>query len=134
MKRLAIASSLALSTLLASGAVSAQAKSASSSVGKIDTDNDGTVDLNEIKASVGNLFTSLEKDSDGTLDAKELRGKISKRDFKRADPDTDGTVSRDELMSYVESLFKASDTDNDGTVDDKELKSKKGQPLLRLVR
>jgi hypothetical protein len=37
-------------------------------------------------------------------------------------------------MSYVESLFKASDTDNDGTVDDKELKSKKGQPLLRLVR
>jgi hypothetical protein len=59
---------------------------------------------------------------------------LLKRDFKRADPDTDGTVSRDELMSYVESLFKASDTDNDGTVDDKELKSKKGQPLLRLVR
>ena len=106
MKRLAIASSLALSTLLAFGAVSAQAKSASSSVGKIDTDNDGTVDLNEIKTSAGNVFTSLEKDSDGTLDAKELRGKIAKKDFKTADPDSDGTVSKDELMTYVESLFK----------------------------
>jgi Ca2+-binding EF-hand superfamily protein len=134
MKRFAIAYSLSFAALLALNTCNVQAKSVSSPVEKIDTDNDGTIDLNEIKASAGNLFTSLEKDSDGTLDAKELRGKISKRDFKAADPDSDGTVSKDELMSYVESLLKASDTDNDGTVDDKELKSKKGQPLLRLVR
>ena len=132
MKRPAIASSLSFAALLAFSTFNVQAKSVSSPVEKIDIDNDGTIDLNEIKTSAGNVFTSLEKDSDGTLDAKELRGKIVKKDFKTADPDSDGTVSKDELMTYVESLFKDSDADNDGTVDDRELKSKKSPAIIAL--
>lgn len=134
MKRLVIVSSVTIAMVFGLGSVSAQAKSGSSPVEKIDTDNDGTIDLNEIKASVESVFATLEKDADGTLDAKELRGKISGKGLKSADPDSDGTVSKDELMSYVESLFKDVDTDNDGTIDAKELKSKKGKDLLRLTR
>lgn len=99
MKRLVIASSLTIAITLGLGSVCAQAKASSSPVEKIDTDNDGTIDLTEIKASAEGLFSTLEKDADGTLDMKELRGKITKKDFKTADPDSDGTVSKDELMS-----------------------------------
>lgn len=134
MKRLVIASSLTIAMTLGLGSICAQAKASSSPVEKIDTDNDGTIDLNEIKASADGLFSTLEKDADGTLDTKELRGKVSKKDFKTADPDSDGTISKDELMSYVESLFKDVDTDHDGTIDAKELKGKKGKDLLRLTR
>jgi hypothetical protein len=133
MKRLVIASSLTISITLGLGSVCAQAKASSSPVEKIDTDNDGTIDLTEIKASADSVFSTLEKDADGTLDMKELRGKISKKDFKTADPDSDGSVSKDELMSYVEALFKDVDTDHEGTIDAKELKSKKGKDLLRLT-
>ncbi len=133
MKRSTIAVSFVLSALLANGTIAVQAKSTSSPIEKIDTDNDGTINLNEMKASTGVLFTSLEKDADGTLDAKELSKKISKKDFKTADPDSDGTVSKDELLDYVASLFKVVDTDNDGTIDAKELKTNKGKRLINLT-
>lgn len=134
MKRLVLASTLAMSAIFAHQSACAAPKSSPSPIQKMDGDNDGTLDLNEIKATVDNLFNSLEKDTDGTLDAKELRGRLSARDLKAADPDTDKTLTKDELMSYVESLFKDVDADNDGTVDAKELKSSKGKTLLRLTR
>ncbi len=134
MKRLILASTLAISTMLAHGSVHAAPKASPFPIQQLDTDHDGTLDLNEIKTSADNLFASLEKDTDGTLDAKELRGRLSARDLKAADPDSDKTLTKDELMSYVESLFKDVDADNDGTVDDKELKSGKGKTLLRLTR
>jgi Ca2+-binding EF-hand superfamily protein len=130
MKRLILASALAIAAILGQGS----AHAAPSPIQKLDTDKDGTLDLNEIKTSVESLFTSLEKDADGTLDARELRGKLSGRDLKSADPDSDKTLTKEELMSYVESLFRDVDADNDGTVDAKELKSKKGKTLLRLTR
>ena len=134
MKKMILASSLAISAILAHGSADAAPKAASAPIQKLDTDNDGTLDLNEIKSSVDNLFTSLEKDADGTLDARELRGKLSVKDLKAADPDSDKTLTKDELMSYVEALFKDVDADTDGTIDAKELKSKKGKTLLRLTQ
>jgi Ca2+-binding EF-hand superfamily protein len=101
---------------------------------KFDTDNDGTLDLNEVKAAAGAAFDKLDRDSDGTLDKKELRGRISNDMMADADPDRDGTISKDEYVGLAEKLFKEADADGEGTLDAKELRSKAGRQLTKLLR
>jgi Ca2+-binding EF-hand superfamily protein len=100
----------------------------------LDTDNDGTVDLDEAKKAAATLFDKLDRDRDGTLDRRELRGRLSATDLAAADPDKDGTLSKDEYLKIVEDRFKAANRDNDGTLDEKELRSRAGQSLLRLLQ
>jgi Ca2+-binding EF-hand superfamily protein len=100
---------------------------------QLDSDHDGTVDLNEAKAAAAAVFDRLDRDHDGTLDRRELRGRLNAAQFAAADPDHDGTLSRDEYMALVEMRFNAADTDHDGTLDAKELRSPAGRNLLRLV-
>ena len=47
----------------------------------VDTDKDGTIDLNEAKTAAGAVFDKLDADHDGTLDKKELKGRIAKKDW-----------------------------------------------------
>jgi hypothetical protein len=101
---------------------------------KYDTDNDGTLDLNEIKAAAGAAFDRLDRDHDGTLDKKELGGRIGKDMMADADPDKDGTISKDEYLGVAEKLFKEADADGEGTLDAKELRSKAGRQLLKLLK
>jgi hypothetical protein len=101
---------------------------------QFDTDNDGTLDLNEVKAAAGAAFDKLDRDKDGTLDKKELRGRIGKDMMGDADPDNDGTVSKDEYVGLAEKLFKAADADNEGTLDAKEIRSKAGRQLMKLLK
>src|SRR5262249_19000088 len=101
---------------------------------KFDTDNDGTLDLGEVKKAGGAVFDKLDRDHDGTLDRRELRGRLSAKEFAAADPDKDGTLTKDEYLAVVEQRFKAADPDNDGTVDAKELRSSAGRALLKLLR
>ncbi len=101
---------------------------------KYDTDNDGTLDLNEVKAAAGAAFDKLDRDRDGTLEKKELGGRIAKGAMGDTDPDNDGTVSRDEYVAYAEKLFKEADADGEGTLDAKELRSKAGRQLLKLLK
>jgi len=68
----------------------------SSAIAAFDKDNDGTLDLAEVKDAASALFDKLEKDKDGTLDAKEVGRRIGKKEFKEADPDNDGTLTKDE--------------------------------------
>ena len=100
----------------------------------LDTDNDGTVDLDEAKKAASALFDKLDRDHEGTLDRRELGGRFSAAEFATADPDKDGTLSKDEYLKVVENRFKAADPDNDGTLDEKELRSRAGQSLLRLLQ
>lgn len=99
-----------------------------------DKDNDGTLDLNEVKDAAGETFDKLDKDHDGALDRKELGAHVSKAEFKAADADHDGTLSKDEYMSLVEKRFNDADADKDGTLSAKELHSKAGRALLRLMQ
>ena len=46
-----------------------------------DTDNDGTLDLAEVKKAASALFAKLDPDHDGTLDARELRGRLSAKEL-----------------------------------------------------
>jgi len=98
-----------------------------------DTDNDGTVDIDEAKKAASALFDKLDTDKDGTLDVKELKGRLTQKEFTAADPDNDGTLTNDEFLAVVEKRFKAADPDNDGTVSAAELKTAAGRSLGRLL-
>jgi Ca2+-binding EF-hand superfamily protein len=121
--------------LLASALTFALSPSFAASVlSGIDTDNDGTISLDEAKAAAGKVFDQLDHDHDGTLDRAELRGRVLEQDWKIADPDNDKTLTKDEYLNYVEMVFKRADTDGDGTVDAKEARTHAGRVLLRLLR
>lgn len=131
MNKFLLAGAVALALALPVSGSAAFAKKASP-VAALDTDNDSTVDLNEINQAAEKLFAKLDTDNDGTVDAKELKGRLSKKEFKAAD-DNDGTLTKDEFLSAVSTLFKDADPDNDGTLDKKELASKRGKALLRVT-
>ncbi|MGY3425140.1 hypothetical protein ACVWZW_005644 [Bradyrhizobium sp. F1.13.4] len=77
---------LALTIALLSG----PAWSASGNAVKtFDTDNDGTLDLAEVKKAAAASFAKLDPDHDGTLDARELRGRLTAKELAAADPDRD---------------------------------------------
>jgi Ca2+-binding EF-hand superfamily protein len=99
-----------------------------------DTDNDGTLDLAEVKKPASALFTRLDRDHDGTVDRRELAGRLSARELAAADPDHDGTLTEEEYLAVVEQRFNAANPDKDGTLDAKELNSGAGRALLRLLR
>src|SRR6476661_3891898 len=103
MRRTAILSSLAaLGSILAGRPTFA---APSRAMRQLDTDSDGTVDLDEAKKSASTLFDKLDHDSDGTLDRRELRGRLSTTDFAAADPDKDGTLSKEEYLKIIENRF-----------------------------
>ena len=133
--RMALVVSLcgSLATPLALTAMTTSA-AAVSPLSAYDTDKDGTLDLNEIKAAAGAAFDRLDKDKDGTLDRKEVHLHLSISEFKAADTDNDGTLSKDEFIAIAEKLFHAADKDNDGTLTARELRSVPGHALLRLIR
>ena len=99
-----------------------------------DIDNDGTLDLAEVKKAASALFARLDRDHDGTLDKRELAGRLSARELAAADPDHDGTLTAGEYLAVVEQRFNAANPDKDGTLDAKELNSSAGKALLRLLK
>jgi Ca2+-binding EF-hand superfamily protein len=102
-------------------------------VERLDTDNDGTVDLAEAKKAASDLFDRLDTDKDGTLDIKELEGRLNLKDFAAADPDNDKTLTKGEYLAAVEKRFRAADPDNDGTVSAAEFRTSAGRALARLL-
>jgi Ca2+-binding EF-hand superfamily protein len=100
----------------------------------LDTDNDGTIDLDEAKKTASALFDRLDRDHDGTLDQRELAGRLSAKEFAVADPDHDKTLTKDEYLAVVQQRFAAANPDNDGTLDAKEFATGAGKALLRLLR
>jgi Ca2+-binding EF-hand superfamily protein len=103
-------------------------------VKQFDTDNDGTLDLAEVKKAASALFAKLDRDHDGTLDKRELAGRLNARELAAADPDHDGTLTQDEYLAVVEQRFNAANPDHDGTLDAKELSTPAGKALLRLMK
>ena len=104
-----------------------------STIVRLDTDHDGTVDLAEAKKAAADVFDRLDTDKDGTLDIKEFKGRLSRKAFNAADPDKDKTLTKDEYLAAVEQRFNAADPDHDGTVSAAELRTPAGRALLRLL-
>jgi len=110
------------------------ASKAGGSLDLLDSDRDGTVDLNETKTAASAMFERLDRDHDGTLNGRELRGRLSAKELAAEDGDHDGTLTKDEYLAAVEKRFKAANRDSDDTLDAKELGSRPGHALQRLVR
>ena len=100
----------------------------------LDTDNDGTLDLDEAQKAAAALFDRLDINHDGTLDRHEVGSRLSAREFAAADVDKEGTLTKDEYLAIVEQRFKVADTDKEGTLMAKELQTKAGRALLRLLK
>jgi Ca2+-binding EF-hand superfamily protein len=124
---------LATATLLV-GSLPALAEARRNPIRLFDTDNDGTLDLAEVKKAASALFAKLDRDHDGTLDKRELAGRLNAKELAAADPDHDGTLTTAEYLAVVEQRFNAADSDKDGTLDAKELNTSAGRALLRLLR
>jgi len=133
-RRIALLNLLAIGGLLGTGLPALAARRRAGALQMLDTDNDGTVDLDEAKKAASALFDRLDRDHDGTLDRRELKGRLNARELAAADPDKDGALTKDEFLAVVERRFKSADPDNDGTLDAKELRSRAGRALLRLLR
>ena len=127
------AAALAATAMLATPLPSFAAKSVID-VKALDTDNDGTVSLEEAKAAGTKKFEALDVDHDGTLDAKETHAVLTKTALGKADTDKDGTVDKAEYMAGIEAAFKKADTNNDGTLDEKELTSAAGETLSKMIQ
>ena len=132
--RLRAAAALVMAGMTFGSLPAVAAPRATDPVKTFDTDNDGTLDLIEVKKAASAEFAKLDRDHEGTLDARELRGRLSAKDVKAADPDHDGTLAMDEYLAVVEQRFNAANADNDGTLDAKELTTPPGRALLRVLR
>ena len=116
-------------------AQSAKRPGGASVIKSLDTDNDGTLDLAEVKKAASAKFKRLDRDNDGTLDKAEAKSAgIDAKAFARTDPDKDGTLSEAEYLALLERRFKAADPDKDGTLDEAELKTRAGRALVRMIR
>jgi len=133
LSRRRIVQMIAVSTW-AAGSLPVFAASGADAIKTFDTDNDGTLDLAEVKKAAANLFAKLDRDHDGTLDKRELAGRLSARELAAADPDHDGTLTVDEYLVVVERRFSAANPDKDGTLDARELNTRAGKALLRLLK
>jgi Ca2+-binding EF-hand superfamily protein len=134
ISRRSVPLTLAIATLSVAGVPALAGSPRADLVKMFDTDNDGTLDLAEVKKAASGLFAKLDRDHDGTLDKRELAGRLSAKELAAADPDHDGTLTVDEYLAVVEQHFNAADTDKDGTLDAKELNSAAGRALLRLMK
>jgi len=112
----------------------ASAGSVEAFIQKWDTDNDGTLTLDEVKKAADARFDALDQDHDGTLDQKEVRRVLSAKDLTKADPDKDKTLDKSEYQAIAAQRFQAADPDKDGTLDKKELSRPAGKALLRLLQ
>ncbi len=110
------------------------ANKAGDSLQLLDSDHDGTVDLNETKTAASALFDRLDRDHKRTLDGRKLKGRLSAKQLTPEDGDHDGTLTKDEYLAAVERRFKAANRDSDDTLDAKELGSRSGRAFQRLVR
>jgi Ca2+-binding EF-hand superfamily protein len=126
---------LIVGSVLSGGAlVTSPASAEQAAIKALDTDNDGTLDLDEVTKAAQAVFDRLQKDQDDTLDRKEAGSRLSAKEFAAADPDKDATLTKDEYVALVQKLFKQADVDGDGKLEAKELRSKAGRALFRLIR
>ena len=134
ISRRSILLTLATATLSGGSLPALAASRRTNPIRMFDTDNDGTLDLAEVKKAAAALFARLDRDHDGMLDKRELTGRLSAKELAAADPDHDGTLTAEEYLAVVEQRFNAANPDKDGTLDAKELNTSAGQALLRLLR
>ncbi|MDA7947711.1 MAG: EF-hand domain-containing protein [Hyphomicrobiaceae bacterium] len=97
-------------------------------LGRADTNKDGAISLEEIKAARDGRFVEFDLNKDGTVDAEEVETavrerveRMTKRIVRRFDKDRDGTITRDEFNRFAEERFTWLDLNDDGKVTKDEM-------------
>ena len=109
-----------LTTLLV-GLLSSQVSSVPINTGqikKMDTDEDGSITLEEFNSKTLSRFSLMDDNGDGMLSEKEFLTPSSSR-FERMDLNSDGVLKRKEIRKALKQLR---------TREDNSLKGKKKQP------
>ena len=109
-----------LTTLLV-GLLSSQVSSVPINLGqikKMDTDEDGSITLEEFNSKTLSRFSLMDDNGDGMLSEKEFLTPSSSR-FERMDLNSDGVLKRKEIRKALKQLR---------TREDNSLKGKKKQP------
>lgn len=88
---------------------------------KMDTNGDGKVTLDEMRAGAKQHFTELDADKNGVLSQAELNNAQGGRMIERADANKDGQVTLAESVAAVDGFFKKLDKNNDGVLAGDEL-------------
>jgi Ca2+-binding EF-hand superfamily protein len=91
--------------------------------GRLDTNSDGRLAIEEIRPSAERRFMRLDTDGDGRVTTAEIDAWLAKIEERRRqrildhmDLDRDGAVTKAELDAYLEKLFATVDGDHDGGV------------------
>jgi Ca2+-binding EF-hand superfamily protein len=91
--------------------------------GRLDTNSDGRLAIEEIRPSAERRFMRLDTDGDGRVTTAEIDAWLAKIEERRRqrildhmDLDKDGAVTKAELDAYLEKLFATVDSDHDGGV------------------
>jgi len=88
--------------------VTSPARAEQSAIKALDTDNDGTLDLDEVTKAAQAVVDRLQKDQDDTLDRKEVGSRLSAKEFAAADRDKDATLTKDEYPGTRPEIVQAS--------------------------
>lgn len=89
---------------------------------KVDTNHDGTITSDEIKAASAERFKRMDKNADGAITAEE-----APRLFNDPDANHDGMVTADELSARALDRMKRADANGDGMVTAEEREAMKAK-------
>ncbi|MBU2982922.1 EF-hand domain-containing protein [Lentibacter algarum] len=102
---------------------------------QLDTNSDGKLSQEELKAGGDQRFTQSDSNNDGKITKDEAVAKAGERAGQRFDKmlekfdaDKDGALTQDEIRAgkreaRMEKMFKRADTDNDGFISEEEMKN-----------
>tara|TARA_X000000368_G_scaffold63991_1_gene45522 strand:- start:666 stop:1031 length:366 start_codon:yes stop_codon:yes gene_type:complete len=114
-----------LTTLLV-GLLSSQVSSVPINLGqikKMDTDEDGSITLEEFNTNTLSRFSLMDDNGDGMLSEKEFLTPSSSR-FERMDLNSDGILKRKEIKKALKKLRKRGDNSLQG-------KKKQPKPFIK---
>ena len=110
----------------------------------LDTNEDGVLQVEELKDKARNKFDTLDKNKDGIISEKERQAGINtfkkqkdetygpfvdkkarklENRYKNADANDDGQVSKEEYDAYFGKRYNTYDRDGDGIITEKEYRT-----------
>jgi Ca2+-binding EF-hand superfamily protein len=108
---------------------------------KLDTNQDGKITRDELKADVSTLFSAVDTNKDGKVTQEEasqyfaakhaeMKAKFADK-LKESDKNKDGKWSKDELSQLSQRRFSKLDTNSDGVVTQAELDAHRAERQAR---